>query len=156
MDERMSVQGENQELAPLIPYGMKWDQHDSVRYAHINNPSLEAKAKELKKEVEEKEEVKEVEVSLVPQKEEESDVHKRGESESAPKSSNGVEVHVLKGWCAKFMEGLAKHCKLNSSSIQGFSSEGDKATIILKRSQRWENVSDWLRKDCKLKIRVMH
>jgi hypothetical protein len=25
-------------MTPLIPYQMKWDQHDSVKYAHINDP----------------------------------------------------------------------------------------------------------------------
>lgn len=23
-------------MIPLVPHGMQWDQHDSVRYAHIN------------------------------------------------------------------------------------------------------------------------
>ena len=25
---------------PLIPNGMQWDQHDSVKYSHINYPDL--------------------------------------------------------------------------------------------------------------------
>lgn len=26
-------------MAPLIPYQMQWDQHDSVKYSHINDPN---------------------------------------------------------------------------------------------------------------------
>jgi hypothetical protein len=53
------------------------------------------------------------------------------------------------------MEGLSKHCKLNHSAILGFEvdSEG-KVTLTIKRSTRWENVTDWLRKDCKLRLRI--
>lgn len=55
------------------------------------------------------------------------------------------------------MEGLSKHCKLNGTAILKFEvEEAGKATIIVKRSDRWENVSDWLRKDAKLKIRVVN
>lgn len=53
---------ENQEdVVPLIPYGMQWDQHDSVKYAHINHKEEkveESRVKnEEKKECEEKVEV---------------------------------------------------------------------------------------------------
>ena len=55
------------------------------------------------------------------------------------------------------MEGLSKHVKLNKSAIVKFLVyDQRKATLVLKKSQRWENVTDWLRKDCKLKIRVFH
>jgi hypothetical protein len=68
-----------------------------------------------------------------------------------------VEVKILKGWDFKLMEGLSKHSKLNGAAILKFESEeGGKATLVLKRSERWENVTDWLRKDAKLKIRVVN
>lgn len=37
MDERIGTKTGNIQMAPLIPYQMQWDQHDSVRYAHIND-----------------------------------------------------------------------------------------------------------------------
>ena len=44
------------------------------------------------------------------------------------------------------MEGLSKHCKLNGAGILKFETEeGDKASLLIKRSERWENVTDWLR-----------
>jgi hypothetical protein len=55
------------------------------------------------------------------------------------------------------MEGLSKHCKLNNVAILKFEvGEKDQATLVIKRSERWENVTDWLRKDAKLKIRVLN
>ena len=32
--------------------------------------------------------------------------------------------------------------------------EGGKGTLTLNRSKRWEVITDWLRKDAKLKIKV--
>jgi hypothetical protein len=55
------------------------------------------------------------------------------------------------------MEGLSRHCKLAGSAIVRFECEdASKATLVIKRSERWENVTDWLRKDAKLKIRVIN
>lgn len=55
------------------------------------------------------------------------------------------------------MEGLSKYCKLNGSAILKFEAgEDSKANIQLKRSERWENVTDWLRKEAKLKLRVVN
>ena len=55
------------------------------------------------------------------------------------------------------MEGLSKHCKLNGAGILKFETEeGDKASLLIKRSERWETVTDWLRKDAKLRIRVIN
>jgi hypothetical protein len=40
LDERVKPNTEQIiPLAPLIPHQMQWDQHDSVKYAHINNPN---------------------------------------------------------------------------------------------------------------------
>ena len=67
-----------------------------------------------------------------------------------------MEIQVI-GWQNKFMKGLSKHVELNKSAIVKFLVHDQrKATLVLKKSQRWENVTDWLRKDCKLKIRVFH
>jgi|JI6StandDraft_1071083.scaffolds.fasta_scaffold150973_2 hypothetical protein len=63
----------------------------------------------------------------------------------------------MKGWDYKYMETLSKHCKLNGAAILKFEAEdGGKATLTLKRSERWENVTDWMRKEAKLKIRVVN
>ena len=35
-------------MAPLIPCQMQWDQHDSVRYAHINDPNKSPEEKPSK------------------------------------------------------------------------------------------------------------
>lgn len=52
--------------------------------------------------------------------------------------TNCVEVKILKGWDCKFMEGLAKHCKLNRSAIFSFVvGEGERVTLFLKKSDRW-------------------
>lgn len=73
------------------------------------------------------------------------------------KGKEPVEIRILKGWDYKFMEGLSKHCKLSGSAIVKFEAEeAGKATLVVARSQRWENVTDWLRKDAKLRIRVMN
>ncbi len=54
------------------------------------------------------------------------------------------------------MEGLTKYCKLYSTPITKFELEGaGKAVIFLKRTKKWEAVTDWLTKDAKLKIRVI-
>lgn len=39
LDERIGTKTGNMQYAPLIPYQMQWDQHDSVKYAHINDPN---------------------------------------------------------------------------------------------------------------------
>lgn len=40
MDTRTKAKTENSiPMAPLIPYQMQWDQHDSVKYSHINDPN---------------------------------------------------------------------------------------------------------------------
>ena len=63
----------------------------------------------------------------------------------------------MKGWDHKFMEGLSKHCKLNNSAIMSFEiNEDSKATLTNKKTKRGENITDWPRKDCKLKLRVMN
>jgi hypothetical protein len=68
-----------------------------------------------------------------------------------------VEVRILKGWNFKLMEGLSKQCKLSNVAMLKFEAgEKDQAALTLRRSERWENVTDWLRKDAKLKIRVMN
>jgi hypothetical protein len=37
LDERVKARGEETvPLAPLIPHQMSWDQHDSIKYSHIN------------------------------------------------------------------------------------------------------------------------
>lgn len=70
-------------------------------------------------------------------------------------STNDVEVQILRGWDPKFLEGLTKYCKLYSSPMTKFEMQGQgKAVIYLKRSKKWEAVTDWLTKDAKLKIRV--
>ena len=66
-----------------------------------------------------------------------------------------VEVMILKGWNPNLMEGLSKYCRINGTKILSFNFEGaGKGTLTLNRSKRWETVTDWLRKDAKLKIRV--
>jgi hypothetical protein len=66
-----------------------------------------------------------------------------------------IEVRVLKGWDIKFMEELSKYCKLYSTPMTKFELEGaGKALICLKKTKKWEAVTDWLTKDAKLKIRV--
>lgn len=55
------------------------------------------------------------------------------------------------------MEGLSKQCKLSNIGILKFEAgEKDQASMSIKRGERWEHVTDWLRKDAKLKIRVMN
>ena len=55
------------------------------------------------------------------------------------------------------MEDLSKYCRLNSTKIISVNfADGGKGSLILDRSKRWEAVTDWLRKDAKLKIRVMN
>lgn len=54
------------------------------------------------------------------------------------KGKEPVEIKIMKGWDYKYMEGLSKHCKLNGSAIVKFEvSEAGKATLVLKRSERW-------------------
>lgn len=68
---------------------------------------------------------------------------------------NGIEIMILKGWNSNMLEGLSKCCRINNTKILAFQSEaGGKGTLTLSRSKRWETVSDWLRKDCGLKMRV--
>ena len=55
MDERINVVENQEDVVPLIPYGMQWDQHDSVKYAHINHK--EEKLEESVKKGEEKREI---------------------------------------------------------------------------------------------------
>ena len=46
MEERTRPKTEeNIPMAPLIPCQMQWDQHDSVRYAHINDGTKNAENK---------------------------------------------------------------------------------------------------------------
>ena len=74
----------------------------------------------------------------MPEVEEKSTTISVSKKEVKPeKNDNAVEVRVLKDWSPKFMEGLAKHCKHNKSAILSFSSEGEKATLLLKKSERW-------------------
>lgn len=42
LDERTGTKASKVQYAPLIPYQMQWDQHDSVKYAHINAPNRES------------------------------------------------------------------------------------------------------------------
>ena len=73
------------------------------------------------------------------------------------KGKEPVEIKILKGWDYKYMEGLSKYCKLNGAAILKFETEEEgKATLLLKISNRWENVTDWMRKEAKLKIRVVN
>ncbi len=73
------------------------------------------------------------------------------------KDKQPIEIKILKGWDFKLMEGLSKFCKLNKVTIVKFEiGEKDLATISISRSERWENITDWMRKDAKLKIRVMN
>lgn len=78
-------------------------------------------------------------------------------AEPARGAKEPVEIRILKGWDYKLMEGLSKHCKLAGSAIVRFESEeASKATLVIRRGERWENVTDWLRKEAKLKIRVIN
>jgi hypothetical protein len=53
LDERIKLTGEDSTpLMPLIPHQMNWDQHDSIKYAHIN-PHREAKEQTVVNSVEE-------------------------------------------------------------------------------------------------------
>lgn len=55
------------------------------------------------------------------------------------------------------MEDLSKYCRLNSTKILSVNfEEGGKGKLIIDKSKRWETITDWLRKDAKLKIRVMN
>lgn len=64
---------------------------------------------------------------------------------------------ILKGWNSKLMEDLSKCCRLNSTKILSVNfEEGGKGTLIIDRSKRWESITDWLRRDAKLKIRVLN
>jgi hypothetical protein len=46
---------------------------------------------------------------------------------------------------------------LNSTKIISINFEdGNKGNLILEKSKRWECITDWLRKDAKLKIRVLN
>lgn len=66
-----------------------------------------------------------------------------------------VEIVVLKGWNPNLVEGLSKYCRINGTKIVSFNFEGTgKGTLVLERSKRWETITDWLRKDAKLRIRV--
>lgn len=80
---------------------------------------------------------------------------KKKEVKKNPENSNNVEICILKGWNSNILEGLSKYCKLNSTKIVSISfEENGKGTLILSKSKRWEVVTDWLRKDAKVKIRV--
>jgi hypothetical protein len=64
---------------------------------------------------------------------------------------------ILKGWSSNIMEDLSKYCRLNSTKILSVNfEEGGKGKLIIDKSKRWETITDWLRKDAKLKIRVMN
>lgn len=66
-----------------------------------------------------------------------------------------MEIQILKGWDAKYLEGMTKYCKLYSTPMTKFEMRAQgKATVYLKRTKKWEAVTDWLTKDAKLKIRV--
>lgn len=47
MNDRIGENKNNEPLMPLVPHGMKWDQHDSVKYAHINYQERESRAELL-------------------------------------------------------------------------------------------------------------
>lgn len=68
-----------------------------------------------------------------------------------------VQISILKGWNSNIMEDLSKCCRLNSTKILSINfGDGGKGNLILDRSKRWEVVTDWLRKDAKLKIRILN
>lgn len=53
MDERVKpYSDQNIPMAPLIPNKMQWDQHDSVKYSHINQSNKINKKNNLCPEVE--------------------------------------------------------------------------------------------------------
>lgn len=151
---------------------MQWDQHDSIKYAHINNPNKPNDRKteninlmnitESNSTVFNQENTTEKKPKEQPQKQSEN-VLKKVKSEKeikkveAKTGKESVEIKILKGWDYKLMEGLSKQCKLNGAGILKFEvEEGQKATLLIKRSERWQNVTDWLRKDAKLRIRVIN
>ena len=62
---------------------------------------------------------------------------------------------MIHGWNNKYLEGLTKHCKLNKTALVKFEQNGTgKVNLVLEKSKRWEVITDWMRKDAKLKIRV--
>lgn len=119
---------------------MQWDQHDSIKYSHINDQNKntlnkrdsekeisqtidnveQSKStyfppnKEGNKKVEEKPEVK----TLTKVKSE----GKIGVSTKANKDKDKqpIEIKILKGWDFKLMQGLSKFCKLNKITIVKF------------------------------------
>ena len=55
------------------------------------------------------------------------------------------------------MEGLTKFCLLYGTPIMKFEFESEgKAAIHLKRTKKWEVITDWLTKEAKLKIKVIN
>lgn len=55
------------------------------------------------------------------------------------------------------MEGLTKYCKMYGAPMTKFELQtGGKAIIYLKRTKKWESITDWLAKDAKMKLRVMN
>ena len=173
-EERAKVQTETSiNLSPLIPHQMQWDQHDSIRHnhhqpnsnEHKKQPSLEqievSKSTYVPAQPEDRPEVSKKEA--VKEQEEKGNTLQRAKSAKTisqtgmKKEKEPVEVRILKGWDYKWMEGLSKHAKLSGTAIVKFEAEGQgKALIVLKRTARWENVTDWLRKDAKLRIRVLN
>ena len=138
LDERIRPKTEEHiPLSPLIPCQMQWDQHDSVKYSHINDLSKpEEKKGVLTQSVQNIEEshstyfnqedipIKETkqiekkeEINLLKKAKSQKDLKK---SEPAQKGKEPVEIKILKGWDYKFMEGLSKHCKLSGSAILKF------------------------------------
>lgn len=68
-----------------------------------------------------------------------------------------VQINILKGWDNKFMEGLTKFCLLYGTPIMKFEFESEgKAVIHLKRTKKWEVITDWLTKEAKLRIKVLN
>ena len=55
------------------------------------------------------------------------------------------------------MYGMTKYLKMYSTPMTKFEFQGaGKAIIFLKRTKRWEAVTDWLSKDAKMRLRVMN
>lgn len=117
---------------------MQWDQHDSIKYAHINNPNKQNDKKaeninlmniaESNSTVFNQEDLTEKKPKEQNQKQSEN-VLKKVKSEKeikkveAKTAKESVEIKILKGWDYKLMEGLSKHCKLNGAGILKFEAE---------------------------------
>ena len=119
---------------------MQWDQHDSVKYAHINDLNKPSDVRPITQSIEESQSTlfneEDIDVKKllrgdrkeeVVEKKENVNTLKKAKSqkeikkvEPEKKGKEPVEIKIVKGWDYKHMEGLSKYCKLSGTAIIKF------------------------------------